>query len=480
MDYEFTIIGSGLGGLTLAALLTKEEKSVHLIEKNNRLGGCLGTFKRKNFTLETSLHVMNGVYSNENIINLFKKLDIYNNVDFISIPEFYSVKIDNKEYKLPIGINQLSNYLKSCFPEHEKEINKYFDLLNNIEEQIMDRSFVRNNMYQTAGEYIHKNIHNETLKLLLSANTLYYHDDPNDFSLITHLFAQSSFIKDSGYYIKNGSGSLVDYLEKYILSNNGKISKNSAVYNINYSKSEVTSIDYINNNRKYNSKVKNLVSNINPKITYDFMSKNSLDDTINEMLPSNSLFNIYLGFSKQLKEIFPNNSYSTFFFETIKNIDDFKTNNNNPIEKRDFVFVDYSQINSGLTDNNSSVGIIVGVDYYNDWERLNSLEYKKKKKEVTKSMISKLESYYPGISDYIIYSEMSTAKTVKKFTSNPNGSIYGFSQTPNQINRRFRQQSKDFKNLFFVGAWTKPGGGYSSVMQSGLQVFNLLKRLEQL
>jgi len=38
--FDAVVIGSGLGGLTAAALLAKAERKVCVIERNHALGGC--------------------------------------------------------------------------------------------------------------------------------------------------------------------------------------------------------------------------------------------------------------------------------------------------------------------------------------------------------------------------------------------------------------------------------------------------------
>jgi prolycopene isomerase len=56
---------------------------------------------------------------------------------------------------------------------------------------------------------------------------------------------------------------------------------------------------------------------------------------------------------------------------------------------------------------------------------------------------------------------------MRNFTANPEGAIYGFAQTVEQngLFRRFPQKYP-IKNLFQVGAWTFPGGGYIGAMMS--------------
>ena len=45
MKYDIVIIGSGLGGLQCAYILSQEGYKVCVVEKNRIMGGCLQTFR---------------------------------------------------------------------------------------------------------------------------------------------------------------------------------------------------------------------------------------------------------------------------------------------------------------------------------------------------------------------------------------------------------------------------------------------------
>ncbi len=59
---------------------------------------------------------------------------------------------------------------------------------------------------------------------------------------------------------------------------------------------------------------------------------------------------------------------------------------------------------------------------------------------------------------------MGTAKTVERYTLNPNGAVYGFAQTPLRVKTTIKNP---VKNLYFASAWTQTGGGFSGAIFSG-------------
>ena len=55
-SYDAIVVGAGLGGLTAAARLAKEGKSVLLLEQHNMTGGYATSFVRGRYEFEASLH----------------------------------------------------------------------------------------------------------------------------------------------------------------------------------------------------------------------------------------------------------------------------------------------------------------------------------------------------------------------------------------------------------------------------------------
>ncbi|MFA6801547.1 MAG: oleate hydratase, partial [Acholeplasmataceae bacterium] len=50
--YDVIIVGGGIAGLTAAAYLTKDNKKVLLLEKEDKVGGLVSTFEYKEFTFD--------------------------------------------------------------------------------------------------------------------------------------------------------------------------------------------------------------------------------------------------------------------------------------------------------------------------------------------------------------------------------------------------------------------------------------------
>ena len=66
--YDAIIIGSGIGGLCSAALLSMKGKKVLVLEKHFKIGGWTHTFRRKNYEWDVGIHYIGKVHNPENPI----------------------------------------------------------------------------------------------------------------------------------------------------------------------------------------------------------------------------------------------------------------------------------------------------------------------------------------------------------------------------------------------------------------------------
>jgi prolycopene isomerase len=70
--------------------------------------------------------------------------------------------------------------------------------------------------------------------------------------------------------------------------------------------------------------------------------------------------------------------------------------------------------------------------------------------------------------------ELGTPITLKRYTSNRNGSFVGWRYTPDQGSFNNIPQESPVSNLFLCGQWIAPGGGVAAVMMGGNAVAELV------
>src|SRR5687768_17824906 len=106
-NYDVVFIGSGLGGLTCGAILSKNGYKVCVLEKNKQIGGCLQTFTRDRTIFDSGVHYVGGLEPGQNMYQIFKYLGIMEklNLKRLDMDCFDRIAFagDNKEYKMAQG-----------------------------------------------------------------------------------------------------------------------------------------------------------------------------------------------------------------------------------------------------------------------------------------------------------------------------------------------------------------------------------------
>jgi phytoene dehydrogenase-like protein len=492
MKYNTVVIGGGLAGLTAGATLSKFGKKVLLIEQHHKPGGCATTFKRGDFIIEVGLHEMCGLEKEGTLLRIFDMLDLNQKVELLQVPELYAVHSDQEKFVFPHTYIAATKALIDKYPEEEKGIRRLMKFLDSIRKEgvkLPRTPLKRKLLYplmpllypnlvqasrHTVGSWMDKYISNENAKLDLLAHLVYWGDDPYTLSMFYYGLPFSSFIGSGGYFIKGGSQKLSDHLAEYIKEHGGTVLLGKKAEKIITENGQVTGVRFRDNFNDQLDPVTiscdNVVANCAMPIVPDMLDEphaTSLRKRIADKTNACSLLNIYLGFKSDVSTYGVSHYSNVIKGDDVKALKDIYPNNTGDWSKRSFVFVDYNKVDSQLAPPGKSVGVICCADYLKDWDGLSKEDYKAKKEEVAQILLGRLDKQFPGIRENIEYYEVATSKTIKRFTSNTAGSVYGFAQTKGQSATNRLRNNFLIPNLYFASAWAFPGGGFEGSMMAG-------------
>jgi len=137
LDLDAVIIGSGIGGLTVAAIMAKAGKKVLVLEQHDVAGGCCHTFIDKGYEFDVGIHYVGELgYQSESKTLLDQITN--GQLQWADLAEKYDEIIfaeDGKEVrKYPVwsGKDVWQNELKKQFPEEKENIDNFFSLLHKV------------------------------------------------------------------------------------------------------------------------------------------------------------------------------------------------------------------------------------------------------------------------------------------------------------------------------------------------------------
>jgi prolycopene isomerase len=449
-DYDAVIIGAGISGLVCGCYLAKAGMKVLIVEKNAKPGGYCTSFKRGEFTFDACAHSLGSLRDDGNIKAILRELDIERNLeikrydpsDIIFCPD-YKVNFWN-------NLDRTIDELQKQFSRESVNIEKFFRFLNDCK----GTSFIplRHITFQTLlDNYFKDNKLKSVLSLPIFGNAGFSVSKITAFSAVT---IYKEFLLDGGYYPKGGMQKFPDLLLKRFKELGGQARLSTIAKKIKINDNAIEGV-VIDNDEFLSAKF--VISNADARQTLLAMIGSELipgemSDLLNGMIPSLSMFILYLGIDKDFEQL-PKGSSIWFLphYDIGKMFLDAVEGN---IDKLDWFLLRISE------DGNSILRFVNSpfmVKRY--WEE--------NKKRLIDEYIKKTERLITDLSKYVVFKDAATPDTLNKWTLNYEGAAYGWAGMASQFMVNGFYRNNPIRNLYLTGHWATLFHGIPGVAYLG-------------
>jgi all-trans-retinol 13,14-reductase len=135
-DYDAIVIGSGMGGLTTAALLSDLGRKVCVLEQHYTAGGFTHSYERAGYEWDVGVHYIGEVGAQTRTRKMFDYLS-GGNLDWAPMDaEYDRFYIGDKTFNAIAGRDAFRDNLVRQFPDEEKAIDRYLVLLERAGEAL--------------------------------------------------------------------------------------------------------------------------------------------------------------------------------------------------------------------------------------------------------------------------------------------------------------------------------------------------------
>ncbi len=492
MNYDYIIVGAGIGGLSAGLNLAFNNKKVLILEKNSLPGGVVTTFKRGRFEFDVALYDLLN-YGNDKHIGslkrLFKKFDLQ--ID--TLPINYNIRINSIDEKYDDVIKgEIDDWVLKLEELHSGSMAAFrgmLPILKEIHEGLkalkkgrtdIEKNFPNLIKYldvSTVDALKDLGIPFDTINILghcwvdigSPLNKLNF----IDFAEYMYKFI---FKRPVALYEKNIS--LVLKLAKRYQELGGKIYYRACVKEINDvdNKKEIVLTD----GTKYYTK--EVICNLSERFAYkNLISTSNLNAYQKENARTLSMNGVvvYLGLNKSYQDLKLYN-YRYYKFQTLNSKNNIKYMSN--LNHHTWQAIVPNIVNNDASPKNTTILILKTLYTKDAWNEVNKFNYYEMKEKIANNLIEEFEETFGiDIKEYIEEMEIATPITFSKYVNSINGSLFGPMRLgyDNSINRLLSYDEEKMPSISFVGGASIFGNGVDNAFYSGYFVTEKLLEEER-
>ena len=466
-NFDIVIIGSGMGGLVCADILSREGYKVCILEKNKQIGGCLQTYVRDRVIFDSGVHYLGGLSKGQNLYQVFKYLGIIDKLKLQKMDEDAFDKIliehDQKEYIHAQGYENFIRHLLKDFPAEEKALRLYCDKIKEVCSKfplynlrsggdINEKTTV---LEIDTKQFIESITADKKLQAVLVGSNMLYVLQADKTPFYVHAMILNSYIESSWKCIDGGSV-IGKIMAKNIREHGGEILRNREVKKIIVEDGKASAVQLADGSRVYG---KHFISNMHPVQTL-------------EMTDTDLIKHAYRGRIKSLE-----NSIGGFVINIVFKKDSYRYQKCNFYYHKDghiWNMADHTEANwplcyavffsasskSGEYADSMTILAYMRYDEVKQWEdTFNTVSseddrgeayeaFKKRKAEV---LLDLVEEKFPGLREHIKTYYTATPLSYRDYIGNADGSMYGIVKDYRNPLKTFISPRTKIPNLYLTG-----------------------------
>jgi len=479
--YDAVVIGSGIGGLTTAALLSEQGWKVCVLEQHYTAGGYTHSYDRNGYEWDVGVHYIGDVGARTRTRMMF---------DFITGGKLKWAPMDNEYDRFFIGDRVFSamagkqafrENLVNSFPNEEKAIDQYLDLLNQVGKSM--NVFSMNRLLKPWQRFIAWPYLKLKTPSLLFRNTYEVLSElTQDQDLIAVLCGQwgdmglppkrSAFMVHAmiarhymygGYYPIGGSWKIADDIIPQIQKTGGEVFTYANVKGILVEGKKVTGVEMAGGHKIdcacviSSAGVENTFSRLLPA---EAVTQAGYDPLLKRVKPSMAHLGVYIGLKQTAEQlglpktnfwIYPGNDFDSA-------VDGFM---NDPQAPFPVVYIsfpsakdpDYQRRRPGT----ATIEIVAPApfEWFQMWQGTTwgkrGDDYDAFKAQLGERLMQHLYDKLPQLNGKVDYYEVSTPLSTDHFCAYRFGELYGLDHDPVRLQQTWLGPRTRFKGLWLTG-----------------------------
>ncbi|GAA5443923.1 Phytoene desaturase (lycopene-forming) [Microbulbifer sp. NBRC 101763] len=480
--YDALVIGSGIGGLTTAAMLSATGKKVLVLEQHYTAGGYTHAYDRNGYEWDVGVHYIGDVGQHPTMTRKIFDFISGHQLHWAPMDEIYDrICIGEEQFDLRAGRQNFIDELTKHFPNERENIERYLGRLNEVAKsmqrlalekllpswctplarlwrKLRDPSWLNKTTREVLGEITQ----NEKLISVLTGQWGDNGMTPAESSFIIHALIAKHYLY-GGYYPVGGASKISETIIPQIQASGGEVFTYATVETVlldgNHVRgvrmSDGTEIEaplVISGAGVFNTFEKLLPQSASERLGYTRDLK-----TVNRSM---SHLCLYIGLEKTAEELqLPKTNYWLYTSDNYeKDMQEFLQDSSKDIPLTYISFPSakdptFTQRYPGR----ATIEIVApaNYDWFTQWHEKpwgkRGDDYEALKEEFSQRLLEHLYKHFPHLRGQIDYYELSTPLSTDYFCFYPQGEIYGLDHDPNRFEQSWLRPQTRLKGLYLTG-----------------------------
>lgn len=480
--YDAIVIGSGLGGLTTAALMAKAGKKVLVLERHYTAGGFTHSFKRRGYEWDVGLHYIGEVHNPNSPLRRVFDVITDGNLKWVKMDDLYDkIIIKGTQYNFVAGAANFRDELLKSFPHARKQIDDYLKHIRAATKSLpahLGKRYLPMRLQPFA-----PSLGNDYFKRTTKSVMADFIQDPKLASVLCGQWgdyglppAQSSFAMHAvvaqhylggGNFPVGGASQIAHHIEPVIQRAGGAVVISAEVEQIMIEGNRAIGVRMANGDEIL---CKHVISAVGVHNTYGKLmpdevgTRFKLSDKLTALKPSVAHMGLYIGVHGTAKDlaleqanmwVYRDYDHDTSFHNFM--------NKPRPDLKADFPlnYISFPSSKDPAWDSHypgkSTIDVIslAPFEWFNKWVnkpwKNRGTDYEEFKTMLSEKLLADVYKHVPQVRGKVDYFELSTPLSTAHFNNYAQGQVYGLEHTPERFAQSWVKPHTPVKGLYLTG-----------------------------